>query len=197
MPTLAAVIQEVDLFTPNAFTNDQKTALINRVEGRVLSEVMELFSSQDVAYVTTTAKYKLTGVTDMFDVYKVLRGQIELQKVDARAAFTGYMLTDEADGIYITVYNVDEDCTLTVVTQQRDVKLVYSTDSTDTLLIPVPYDQVYVYFVTAFIFHAMKDYDEYNNNITLYNSEMAAFKAWYDKRKPREPKIYAASTNIF
>lgn len=47
------------------------------------------------------------------------------------------------------------------------------------LLVPFPYDQIYIYWLAAKIDHANQEFDRYNNNMALFNSYHDAFCASY------------------
>lgn len=195
MSTLASVIAEADSMTPNALTPAQKTTFINRIEGRVLSEIMDLVENTRITLVDGVLKYEIPNLTSELDVVKVRVDLAVLTKIDARSDLDwGYMITLEDDKYYITLKSSYGASELIVTVQQRDRKLDYSTDSSKELLIPVPYDDIYVLYLNAMIYHHAKDYEEYNNNAALYNDRLEAFKIWYNRRKP---KVDYPSRNVW
>lgn len=55
------------------------------------------------------------------------------------------------------------------------------TDGERELLIPHPFDRVYLRWLEANIHKQNEDMKRWNNAIILYNSEWAAFAAWYHR----------------
>ena len=186
MATLSSAIAEVDLMNPNSLTAIQKTVYINRLEGRVLSEIIELFENINIPLVYGTLKYEIQGLSSDIDIIKVRTESRELIKEDSRSdSQYGYTITLEGGKYYITLKDTYNNKSLIITVQKRDPKLDYSTDSSKQLLVPVPYDDVYVLYLNSMIYHQSKDYNEYNNNVILFNDRFEAFEIWYNKRKPK------------
>ena len=49
------------------------------------------------------------------------------------------------------------------------------------LLVPHPYDEVYIRWLEAQIDYANGEYGKYNNSITMYNTAYSAFVRYYNK----------------
>ena len=49
------------------------------------------------------------------------------------------------------------------------------------LLIPAPYDEVYIRWLEAQIDYANGEYGKYNNSITMYNSAYQAYAKYYNR----------------
>jgi len=65
-----------------------------------------------------------------------------------------------------------------------------STPLVTELLIPAPYDDVYIKWLEAQIDYASGEYDKYNNSITMYNAAYAAFEKHYHRtHKPITKKF--------
>ena len=56
-----------------------------------------------------------------------------------------------------------------------------NTALTQELLIPHPYDDVYIRWMEAQIDYANVEYDKYNNSITTYNAAYLAFERYYNR----------------
>lgn len=52
---------------------------------------------------------------------------------------------------------------------------------TKELLIPHPYDDVYIKWLEAQIDYANGEYGKYNNSITMYNTAYSAFEKYYNR----------------
>ena len=50
-----------------------------------------------------------------------------------------------------------------------------------TLLVPAPYDDMYIRWLEAQIDYANGEYGKYNNSITMYNTAFAAYEKYYNR----------------
>ena len=53
---------------------------------------------------------------------------------------------------------------------------------TTILLVPAPYDEIYLRWLEAQIDYANNEYGKYNNSITLYNTAYASFEKHYNRK---------------
>ena len=61
---------------------------------------------------------------------------------------------------------------------------------THALLIPHPYDEVYIRWLEAQIDYANSEYGKYNNSITMYNTALLAYEKYYNRtHKPLSKKF--------
>lgn len=59
-------------------------------------------------------------------------------------------------------------------------------DPNQSLLVPRPYDDIYIRWMEAQIDYANGEYAKYNNAITLYNAAYLAFEKYYNRtHKPK------------
>lgn len=56
-----------------------------------------------------------------------------------------------------------------------------STSLTTELLVPHPYDEIYIRWLEAQIDYANGEYGKYNNTITAFNNAYARFESYYHK----------------
>ena len=56
-----------------------------------------------------------------------------------------------------------------------------NTSMTTELLVPAPYDIVYIRWLEAQIDYANGEYGRYNNSLTAYNDAYALFNRWYNR----------------
>lgn len=60
-------------------------------------------------------------------------------------------------------------------------------DKDTLLLVPSPFDEMYIYWLMAQMSYANGEIDKYNNAIALYNAEYEAYEKWYHRNnRPRE-----------
>lgn len=60
-----------------------------------------------------------------------------------------------------------------------DIPDKLTTESTDQLLMPFPYEQVYVLYLTAMIDNAQEEFALFNNDMAIYNQAMREALAWW------------------
>jgi hypothetical protein len=56
-----------------------------------------------------------------------------------------------------------------------------ASDPNTVLLIPAPYDEVYVHYLAMHIDYANAEFGKYNNSLAMYNTAYAAFERWYNR----------------
>lgn len=56
-----------------------------------------------------------------------------------------------------------------------------NTDCSTELLVPAPYDEVYLRWLEAQIDYANGEYGKYNNSITMFNTAFEAFAKYYTR----------------
>ena len=56
-----------------------------------------------------------------------------------------------------------------------------STDMGKELIVPEPYDEMYILWLQAKIDLANCEYDKYNASITMFNTEYEAFESYYNR----------------
>ena len=56
-----------------------------------------------------------------------------------------------------------------------------ATDLTTVLLVPAPYDEVYIRYLEMQIDYANNEYAKYNNSLMMYNSAYNAFEKHYNR----------------
>lgn len=56
-----------------------------------------------------------------------------------------------------------------------------NTDTSKSLLIPAPYDEVYIHWLEAQIDYANHEYSKYNNSMQMYNTAYSAYENYYNR----------------
>lgn len=56
-----------------------------------------------------------------------------------------------------------------------------NTDINTVLLVPAPYDEVYLQWMEAQIAYHNGEYDKYNNSIIMFNTDFGAYAAYYNQ----------------
>lgn len=55
------------------------------------------------------------------------------------------------------------------------------TDTTTVLLVPAPYDEIYLYWLESKIDYWNAEYARYQNSMIMYNTAYAAFEQYYNR----------------
>lgn len=55
------------------------------------------------------------------------------------------------------------------------------TDQNTEMLVPAPFDEVYIRWLEAQIDYANEEYDRYNNAVLMYQTAYDGFSAWYNR----------------
>ena len=58
---------------------------------------------------------------------------------------------------------------------------VNNTDTEQELLVPAPYDDIYIKWLEAQIDYTNAEFGKYNNSITAYNTLYSAFERYYNR----------------
>lgn len=64
------------------------------------------------------------------------------------------------------------------------------TPLTQELLVPHPYDEVYIRWLEAQIDYANGEYGKYNNSITMYNAALSAYEKYYNREHLPKAKSF-------
>ena len=56
-----------------------------------------------------------------------------------------------------------------------------NTETDTELLVPAPYDEMYLYYLEAKIEYQNQQEDRYNNAMDLFDEKWAAFAGWYNR----------------
>lgn len=55
------------------------------------------------------------------------------------------------------------------------------TDQNTEMLVPAPFDEIYIRWLEAQIDYTNEEYDRYNNSILMYQTAYDGFSAWYNR----------------
>lgn len=78
--------------------------------------------------------------------------------------------------------------------EREKVNYGYEEDQEKELMIPEPYSEIYIYYLSAKIDYWNKELDSYNNNMSMYNAAYDSFAAKYRRenvpKQTKRPEIY-------
>lgn len=103
--------------------------------------------------------------------------RIDQQKPNAYTRQEKIAWVNDLDGMVKTkVIDTHED--------GEDVSFTeYTDESGDAeLLIPAPFDSIYLYWLEAKIDYANAEYGKYNNSMGMYNTMWSEFTRWYNRK---------------
>lgn len=75
------------------------------------------------------------------------------------------------------------------------VKYDWKEDGNEELIVPAPYDALYISFLKAKIDYANEEYESYANNQAAHSDDMENFKAWAIRENKLKNKSNTTITN--
>lgn len=63
-------------------------------------------------------------------------------------------------------------------------------DTEQVLLVPAPWDGLYVHYLEAMTYYSTGEYSRYQNALTMAEKVLADFKAWFVRTKPAFSPVY-------
>ena len=93
------------------------------------------------------------GITDKLAWLSSLDGQIRAEIIDTH---------EGGDDVEFTGYDA-------------------STDQNTEMLVPAPFDEMYIRWLEAQIDYANEEYDRYNNSILMYQTAYDGYSSWYNR----------------
>lgn len=107
---------------------------------------------------------------------------------------------DRANGLQFNTYTDAEKVAWLSRLDERVALLVQNAGSADgpwytadmdmdtDLLIPSPFEDIYIHWLVAQINYANGEIDKYNNAIAMYNTEYTGYSQWYHRNNmPKAP----------
>src|SRR5574343_428698 len=186
MSTLKEVVDMVDDVKLNAYSDTAKTEWINRVEGWVKDKVIKTFSYFEISRLNSITAYTIPAGVTFPNIVMGYMDNCQIQKLDDRSyEKIGYFLgSDGKINIYPIPTADDTEAGLRFVYKVLHTKYVWSTDQSEVLLVPAPYDCIYEYYIYAMIDWMNKEYKAYENSMILYNSAWEDMCRWYKTNNP-------------
>lgn len=192
MPTLGQIINEFRQQQYSPLKDQVLARHIGKLEGRISADFMKDIQTLTVT-LTDEVAYNLGvmgGVSKLLDV--TVNG-MRLNHTFDRDDSLGYYLSSSGDDV---ILNLNEamsgyDCYVTyqVITGTLDA----DTDKDTTLLLPHPFDEAYVTYLQAQNYKHLREYDDYNNYMRLFDEQLTAFNKWYIKRSPKDRKHFGVN----
>jgi len=72
----------------------------------------------------------------------------------------------------------------------EEKNITYPENLKTQLILPDRYADVYIYYLSAMLYFWNKEYEEYNNHVTLYNTLLEEYEKEYGSMKKNEKKRF-------
>ena len=92
------------------------------------------------------------------------------------------------------IYRLDGRISREIFNETPPQQYIYPEDGDKELLVPHPYDDIYVFYLQALIDYSNEEYNKYNNAITMYNEAFASFAKLYQRENM--PKASGGFKNV-
>lgn len=90
----------------------------------------------------------------------------------------------DADITYLWLNTVDGIVAREVMGEDKESYDISANPEDIELLVPHPYDDIYALYVSAMVDFHNREYEEYNNTVTLFRERLEQYKAWYIRKNP-------------
>lgn len=186
-------ISNVDSIRPNSYTTLVKIGLLADLDQTVKNEVMKEYAYAEISRVYDQEAYDLPAGVTINMIVKVFVDGYEVPKIDFRSyEKEGYYIDNDGKIAFYPVPAADDTEAGIRIVYQKTLDR-YDSDDYDAnidLLIPEPHSSIYADWLIARIDYLDRQYDDYNNDITIFNDHYAKFASWYNRIKPTDtPRI--------
>lgn len=69
------------------------------------------------------------------------------------------------------------------------IQYAYPDDKDTELILPRPYDSVYVYYIKMMIEFDQEEYVAYNNTNSMFQAQFSDAQSYYNKQNPNPPSV--------
>lgn len=164
--TIIEAVANIDAFKPNNYTYDEKRAWLLRLDSMVQTEIIETHENNN-----------LFGDANG-------DGKVSVEDADLIRDYAAGSVDESA--INLENADVNGDGTVNAV----DAGLIRKTLEEEKLLVPAPYDEVYIRWLEAQIDYANGEYGRYNNSMTMFNASYSAFRNYWNRTHMPKGKRY-------
>ena len=195
--TIQEAINKIDTLKPNSYSNADKIAWLSNLDGIIKEEIIDTHEggemglnitaavanwASDRIYFATDAENIGKQVTISFTAYTRSGKEITAEVTDtivyyesAPDPFYGFM-----SGFYNDPFDEGKSVTInyaSVVFNGYDS----TTDTRTALLVPAPYDDLYIKWLEAQIDYTNAEYGKYNNSSNAYNNAYSTYERYYNR----------------
>ena len=167
--TIIEAINKIDALKPNNYSQGDKIGWLSTLDGIIKKEIIDTHEGADkekaiTEYIKNNVVAYENSVIEYMKVNEVSREEaekhIEFHEIKYKEAKEHIEAT--RNDIMFNGYD--------------------ATTALDTvLLVPAPYDDVYIRWLEAQIDYANGEYGKYNNSMALYNTAYATYERYYNR----------------
>lgn len=168
--TIMEAINRVDSLKPNSYSQNEKVAWLSKLDGIIKEKVIDTHEGADEQ--TAIAEYIQSNVDEYENaVQEYMKvNEVDYEEAKANVEFREIKYKEAKEHIKATrndIYFAGYDA---------------NTNTATELLVPAPYDDIYVRWLEAQVDYANGEYGKYNNSITMYNSAYAEYANYYNRK---------------
>lgn len=183
---ISDIIAAVDeLRLNNRYSNTQKRKWISQLDQKIRAEVAKSFGVATISRVAEQSAYSMPEGVNFNDIVKVFFEGREVPKIDPTSfEKLGYWL--DATGkfaIYPTPGQNDTEPGIRIV--YLIIPEAYSADTQDVFA-PDPYAEMYQWYIFAQMDLFDRNYEDYNNSVTMFNTKFDEYAKFYRRTAPIE-----------
>lgn len=168
--TVMEAINRVDAVKPNAYKQQEKIRWLSILDGIIKKEIIDTHEFE-AEFVDNEA----TGKLDLYIFDKLVDSFDVNAKGEYISVKTGLTYTDKTRLI-------EASCAFNGYTDRSLM---------EELLVPAPYDDIYIKWLEAQIDYANGEYNKYNNTSAAYNNAYVAYaRAYHRDHMPKGGKEY-------
>lgn len=183
---ISDIIATVDELRPNnRYSNTQKIKWISLLDQKIRSEVAKSYGVATISRVAEQSAYTMPEGVNFNNIVKVFFDGQEVPKLDPTSyEKLGYWMDTEGKfAIYPTPAASDSTAGVRII--YLTIPAVYSSDNQDVFA-PDPYAEMYQWYIFAQMDLFDRNYDDYNNSITMFNTRFDEYAKFYRRTAPIE-----------
>ena len=166
---ISEAISKVDALKPNTFTPEDKVDWLSNLDARVKTQIIDTHEGADkekaiTEYIQANRAAHEEAVVEYMKVNEVSR-----EEAEANVEFLEIKYKEAKEHIEAT---------------RNDIFFTGYDDSTDPqteLLVPAPYDEMYLRWLEAMIDYYNSEDERYNKSIILFNNAYEGYKKHYTR----------------
>lgn len=163
--TVMGAINHINAVKPNTYGQSEKIKWLSNLDGIIKTEVIDTHESAP-----EFVKNESTGKLELY-IFGIFRDSFELTAEGGyKSAKTGIVCETEE--------KLQE---MAWKALKEPFKGYTDSSLMAEMLVPAPYDDIYIKWLEAQIDYANGEYAKYNNSISMYNAAYDAYAKWYNR----------------
>jgi len=181
---ISDIIDTVDELRPNnRYSDTQKIKWVSLLDQKIRAEVVKNYGIETISRVQDQSAYTIPEGVTFDNIVKVFFDGHEVPKIDPTSfEKSGYWLNADGEfAIYPTPAASDSTAGIRII--HLIIPAAY-TEDTETVFAPDPYAEMYQWYIFAQMDLFDRNYDDYNNSITMFNSKFDEYAKFYRRTAP-------------